>query len=294
MADLAFPAPKGAKGRAPRRKLPISLVIGIVLVGFILGMALLAFIWTPHDPVKLNVRARLAPPGTEGYLLGTDKLGRDVLTQIMVGAQNTLFVSVVSSLLSLVLGVGLGLAAAAATPGLRNVINRGIDIFAAIPGILIAMVLATTLSPGNTAAIVAIVAWFTPSTARVTLGPAQQVLTQDYVEAAHAYGRSKGFIMFRHVLPNIVPVLIVQTSVMFALAILVEATLSFIGVGAQPPIASWGRILRDAQPLIDVAPALMLYPGLAIVIAVLGFNLLGDGLRTWLDPKQGNHSAGGH
>ncbi|WP_323012879.1 ABC transporter permease [Devosia sp.] len=279
--------------RRQRRPLPPTLVIGLLLVGLVLAMALVSLVWTPYDPARLNVRARLTPPGSEGFLLGTDKLGRDVLTQIMVGAQNTLFVSVVSSLLSLLIGVALGLAAAAARPRLRNVINRGIDIAAAIPGILVAMVLATTLSPGNTAAIIAIVAWFTPSTARVTLGPAQQALAQDYVEAAQAYGRSKGFIMFRHVLPNIAPVLIVQTSVMFASAILVEATLSFIGVGAQPPVASWGRILRDAQPLIDVAPSLMLYPGLAIIIAVLGFNLLGDGLRGWLDPKQGGHGTGG-
>ena len=278
--------------RRAGRPWPMTMVIGTLLVGLIVLVAILSLFWTPHAPAALNVRAWLVPPGTPGYLFGTDKLGKDVLTQIMVGARNTLYVSVISTLLSVILGVALGLTAAASGPRLRAFFNRGIDIGVAIPGLLVAMVLATVMEPGNTAAIIAIVAWFAPSTARVTLGPSLQILALDFVEAAHAYGRNRTFIMLRHVLPNIAPLLIVQTSIMFASAILVEATLSFIGVGAQPPIASWGRMLRDAQSLIDVAPFLMIFPGLAIVAAVLGFNLLGDGLRSYLDPKQHSLSAG--
>jgi peptide/nickel transport system permease protein len=156
----------------------------------------------------------------------------------------------------------------------------------AIPGILVAMVLATAIGPGNAAAITAIIIWFIPVSARVVIGPAVQVLSQDYIEAAFGYGRKKWFVLFNHVLRNISSIIIVQASVMFAAAILIEAALSFLGVGAQPPVASWGRTLKDAQPLMEIAPSLMVVPGLAIVTAVLGFNLLGDGLRTLMDPQQ--------
>jgi peptide/nickel transport system permease protein len=243
-------------------------------------------VWTPYDQAKLNVRARLVPPGTEGYFLGTDKLGRDVVTQLMAGARNSLYVSIVATVIALTLGTALGLLAAAARPRWQSIITRAVDIGVAIPGVLVALVIATALEPGNTASIVAIIIWFIPVAARVTIGPAKQILALDFVEAAQAYGRGRAFIMINHVLPNISSILIVQASVMFASGILAEAALSFIGIGAQPPTASWGRLLKDAQPLIDVAPSLMVFPGAAIMIAVLGFNLLGDGLRSYFDPRQ--------
>jgi len=263
-----------ARATGPRRQLPTSLLLGLALVGLVLATALLTYLWTPYDPGKLNVRARLAPPGTEGYLLGTDKLGRDMVTQIMVGARNSLYVSIVATLVALTLGTTLGLFAAAARPRWQSIITRAVDIGVAIPGVLVALVIATALEPGNTASIVAIIIWFIPVAARVT------------IEAAQAYGRGRAFIMINHVLPNISSILIVQASVMFASGILAEAALSFIGIGAQPPTASWGRLLKEAQPLIDVAPTLMIFPGAAIMIAVLGFNLLGDGLRSYFDPRQ--------
>ncbi|MBM3523402.1 MAG: ABC transporter permease [Alphaproteobacteria bacterium] len=271
---------------APRRPWPLVLTIGLALVGLVIGVALLSFFWTPQDPNRLNVRARLMPAGSPGYPLGTDKLGRDVLTQIIVGARNSLYVSIVATLFSLVVGAALGLATAAAGPRWQSVVTRIVDVGVAIPGILVALVVATALEPGNTASIIAIVSWFIPLAARVTIGPARQVLALDFVEAAFAYGRGRIFVLLNHVLPNIGPTLIVQASVMFAAGILAEAALSFIGVGAQPPTSSWGRLLKEAQPLIDVAPSLMISPGLAIMTAVLGFNLLGDGLRSYLDPKQ--------
>jgi peptide/nickel transport system permease protein len=294
MADLATtPAPPDgadaedlASLRAPARRVPATLVIGGVLVVLVVGVAILSFFWTPWDPAKLNIRSRLAPPGTPGFPLGTDRLGRDMLTQIMVGARNSLYVSIVSTVFALCVGTILGLVTAAAGNRWQSILTRAIDVGVAIPGILVALVLATAIGPGNTASIVAIVIWFIPVAARVTIGPAKQVLALDFVEAAFAYGRSKMFVLLNHVLPNISSILIVQASVMFASGILAEAGLSFIGIGAQPPTASWGRILKEAQPMIDVAPTLMVFPGLAIMIAVLGFNLLGDGLRSYLDPRQ--------
>lgn len=285
MAEQAF----GSKpGRAPIRfsQLPTTLIVGGTLVGFLVCVALLSFVWTPYDPITLNVRDRYLPIGSEGYLLGTDKFGRDVLTQIIMGARNSLFVSIVSTSVSLIIGTLLGLYVAAAGSRMRNIVSRAVDVGVAIPGILVAMVLATAIGPGNTAAIIAIIFWFIPVSARVVIGPAVQVLSQDYIEAAFGYGRKKWFVLFNHVLPNISSIIIVQASVMFAAAILIEASLSFLGVGAQPPIASWGRTLKEAQPLMEIAPSLMIVPGLAIVIAVLGFNLLGDGLRALLDPQQ--------
>ncbi|MBM3521398.1 MAG: ABC transporter permease [Alphaproteobacteria bacterium] len=283
MAEIAQDV---AATHAPARRIPPALVIGGVLVALVVGVALLSFFWTPQDPARLNVRSRLAPPGTPGFPLGTDRLGRDMLTQIMVGARNSLYVSIVATVFALCVGTVLGLLTAAAGPRTQSVLARAVDVGVAIPGILVALVIATALEPGNTASIIAIVIWFIPLAARVTIGPAKQVLALDFVEAALAYGRGNAFVMTRHVLPNIGSILIVQASVMFASGILAEAALSFLGIGAQPPTASWGRILKEAQPMIDVAPSLMLFPGLAILLAVLGFNLLGDGLRSYLDPRQ--------
>lgn len=285
MADQVF-ASKQARARLRFSQLPATLIVGGTLVGLLVCVALLSFVWTPYDPIALNVRDRYLPIGSEGYLLGTDKLGRDVLTQIIMGARNSLYVSVVSTLVSLVIGTLLGLYVAAAGRRVQNIVSRAVDVGVAIPGILVAMVLATAIGPGNTAAITAIIIWFIPVSARVVIGPAVQVLSQDYIEAAFGYGRTKWFVLFNHVLPNISSIIIVQASVMFAAAILIEAALSFLGVGAQPPIASWGRTLKEAQPLMEIAPSLMVVPGLAIVIAVLGFNLLGDGLRELFDPQQ--------
>jgi peptide/nickel transport system permease protein len=165
-------------------------------------------------------------------------------------------------------------------------LSRFADLGIALPGILVALVLATAMRPGNTATIIAIVISFTPVMARIAIGPSRQILARDYIEAARSYGRSRPFILFRHVLPNVGHLIIVQVSVMFAAAILIEAALSFLGVGAQRPIPSWGRMLHEGQILMGSAPHLTLLPGLAIIVAVLGFNLLGDGLRAVLDPQQ--------
>jgi peptide/nickel transport system permease protein len=288
--DTFKPAPKPSLWRR-FKSLPLPLHVGAFLVGSFVVVVIVSFFWTPYDPFKIIVRDRLLPPGSPGYLFGTDKFGRDVLTQLMVGARNSLFVSLLATTTALVVGAVLGLITAGSGPRWRNVLSRGIDVGVALPGILIALVLAASTGPGVRAAIFAIIFWFIPIAARVTIGPARQILALDYVEAAYAYGRGKWYVLFHHVAPNIAPLLIVLGSVMFAAAILIEAALAFLGVGAQPPTASWGRLLQESQPLLEAAPSLMFFPGVAIVLTVLGFNLLGDGLRTVLDPQQSSRSG---
>lgn len=282
--DVPRPVERARKRRAGRY--PISLVLGGSLVSLFVLVAIVSFFWTPADPTKLSVPDRLLPPGSDGYPFGTDKLGRDVVTQLMLGARNSLYVSVLSTTIAITIGALFGLFVAGAGPRWQGTLTRIADVGLALPGILVALVLATKLGPGNESAILAIIIWFIPVAARVTIGPAKQILALDYVEAAFSYGRTRRFVLLNHVLPNIAPLLIVLASVMFAAAILIEASLAFLGVGVQPPTPSWGRFLNEAQPLLEAAPYLMYFPGIAIVLTVLGFNLLGDGLRTVLDPQQ--------
>jgi peptide/nickel transport system permease protein len=268
------------------RRFPITLWIGGTLVSAFVFVALLSFVWTPYPPNQLNMSNRLADPGTPGFLLGTDRAGRDVTTELMLGARSSLYVSVVSTMVALVVGSAIGLAIAGSKRAVQGPLTRLVDAGLALPGILTALVLAAKLGPGNTTATLAIIIWQIPVAARVTIGPARQVLALDYVEAAYGYGRRKGYVLVRHVLPNVSPLLIVLGSVMFAAAILIEASLAFLGVGVQPPASSWGRFLSETQSLLEAAPYLMFFPGLAIALTALGFNLLGDGLRTVLDPQQ--------
>ena len=268
------------------RGFPITLYFGGTLISLFVFVVLVSFIWTPYPANKLNLANRMAPPGTPGFLLGTDRAGRDVITELMLGARNSLYVSVVSTVVAMFVGTLIGLFIAGSKKILQRPLTRLVDTGLALPGILTAMVIAAKLGAGNTTATIAIIAWQIPVAARVTIGPARQILALDYVEAAYSYGRKKPYVIRHHVLPNISPLLIVLGSVMFAAAILIEAALAFLGVGVQPPTSSWGRFLNETQSLLEAAPYLMFFPGIAIVLTTLGFNLLGDGLRTVLDPQQ--------
>jgi peptide/nickel transport system permease protein len=285
-ADEAIPSIPPRSLWARLRRLPLTLYLGATLVSLFVFVALLSFVWTPYPPNRLNMTNRLAPPGSPGYLLGTDRAGRDVTTELMLGARNSLYVSVVSTVIALLIGATIGLAIAGSNRSVQGPMTRLVDAGLALPGILTALVLAAKLGPGNTTATLAIITWQVPVAARVTIGPARQILALDFVEAAYGYGRRKSYVLVRHVLPNISPLLIVLGSVMFAAAILIEAALAFLGVGVQPPTSSWGRFLNETQSLLEAAPYLMFFPGLAIVFTALGFNLLGDGLRIVLDPQQ--------
>lgn len=275
------PSRRFRRGRGDRS---LQLVLGLILSALIVSMTMLSYVWTPYNPLAIDVENRLQPPSPT-HLFGTDNLGRDLLSVVMVGGQNSLYITLVATTIGLVFGTALGLAAAGAPARWGAVIARISDIGIALPSVLIALVLATTLGPGSLSTIVAISAWFVPVTARVVIGPARQVLALEFIEAAASHGRGRVAILIRHVVPNIAPLLIVQASIMFGAGILIEASLSFLGVGAQPPTPSWGRLLNEAQPLLQVVPHFALLPGLVIVIAILGFNLLGDGLRVVLDPQ---------
>lgn len=271
---------------APRAGLPSrrSLLLGAMVVLLIIVVALISFVWTPHDPTLVSLQYRLAGPGSS-FLLGTDQYGRDLVSMMMVGSRTTLFVGIIAVAIAICIGVPLGAVAAVRRGWLDEVIMRLADVVFAFPAVLMAILLAAGFGGGTVTAMTAIGISYVPVFARVTRGASLQILEREFVLAARAYavGPVKNFV--RHVLPNISHVLIVQGTIAFALAILAEAALSYLGLGTQPPTPSWGRMLREAQTYITLAPRLAIWPGLAIAVSVLGFSLLGDGLRDALDPK---------
>lgn len=268
-----------------RRRLPPTLVVGAALVGLVILTALISIVWTPTDPSHVEVSARLRGPSAGGYLLGTDQLGRDELSRIMAGARNTLIIGIVTVLIAMGVGVPLGGLAALYRGVAENATMRLADVLLAFPAILLAILFASVFGPSTLTAMSAIGIALVPVFARVVRGAGLQILQQDYVVVARTYGSSNLWIFLRHLLPNVSSVLIVQATVAFAIAILAEAALSYLGLGTPPPTPSWGRMLSESQTFLDQAPLLAFWPGASIALAVLGFNLLGDGLRDLLDPK---------
>lgn len=268
-----------------RRRLNANLIIGAVLVGLVVIIALLSFVWTPHDPTFVDGSARLRPLFDPAYPLGTDKFGRDVFSQLLVGARTTLFVGFVAVGISAVIGTPVGIAAGMSSGWPGEAVMRVNDVIFAFPALLLAIMFGAVFGPSTLTAMIAIGIATMPAFARVARGQTLQVMRTEYVLAARAAGRKRPAIALRHVLPNISSMIIVQASVSFAIAILAEAALSFLGFGTPPPTPSWGRMLAESQELLFSAPRLALIPGLAIALAVLGFNLLGDGLRDRLDPR---------
>ena len=258
--------------------------IGAVLLVLFVGTALVSLFWTPYAVDALDMRAKLLPPSS-GHPLGTDHLGRDVLSRVMVGAQTSITVGLIAVAIGLTLGVTLGAWASARGGWVDEALSRTSDLIFAFPAVLIAILITSVLGASAQNAILAIAIFNIPVFARVTRGAALVMWRRDFVRAATAMGQGPFGITLRHVLPNIASVLIVQATIQFAVAILAEAGLSYLGLGAQPPIPSWGRMLRDAQTYIFQAPELAVWPGLAIALAVLGLNMLGDGLRDLLDPR---------
>ncbi|HSJ28206.1 MAG TPA: ABC transporter permease [Acidimicrobiia bacterium] len=277
--------PVKARTSGWRNWLRPNLVIGGSMLLLILGIMVVGLFWTPFDSNAIDIGKRLSSPGENGYLLGSDGFGRDVVTQLMVGARSAVLVSVVSSVSALVLGVIIGGIAALRRGWVEEIIMRGSDILYSFPGVVLAIALAAVLGTSLFTAIVAIIAIFTPTTARLVRGVSLEVVNRNWFLAARGYGRRPAWIYFRQCIPNIAPILIVQGTLLFAAAVLVEAALAYLGLGVQPPTPSWGRMLRDAQQFAAVQPILAIVPGLAIVITVLGVNLIGDGLRDVLDPK---------
>lgn len=274
----------------PRRK---TLASGAAIVALLIAVALVSLLWTPLPPAKMQIAHKLQPPLAYG-LLGTDQFGRDLLSILMVGCWNSLSVAIVAVALGGTLGCVLGMMAAALRGALETLTMRVCDVVFALPPILSAMLLGAFIGPGRSTAIIAIATFMVPVFTRVSLASARQAWSRDYVLAARALGNTRLAISVRHVLPNIAGQIIVQATIQLGLAVLTEAGLSFLGLGLAPPAPTWGRMLADAQTYLALAPWLAILPGLAIALTVLGFNLLGDGLRDLLDPQDqaGSHAEG--
>ena len=261
-----------------------AFMIGLVLTGTMIFLALLSLFWTPHSPTEIVISQKLKPPSMSHWF-GTDQFGRDILSMIMAGAQTSIVVGLIAVSLGAVIGVSLGLWAAAQRGWTEDTIMRVSDLNMAFPVILIAILLTAGWGPGITNAILALGIYNISVFARQVRGAAIGMWEREFVLAARAAGKGDVAITFGHVLPNIISVIVVQATISFAIAILAEAALSYLGVGSQPPDPSWGRMLAESQKYIFFKPVIAVWPGLAIVLSVLGLNLIGDGLRDLVDPR---------
>ncbi len=255
-----------------------SLVAGALITAVFVAAAALARIWTPYDPRILHIADKLRPPDAQHWF-GTDQLGRDVLSMIMQGAETSVGVALLSVIIGACVGVPLGLLAAARRGATEEIVMRGNDLIFAFPALLLAILITAVFGPGAINAIIAIGIFNIPVFARVTRAGALQQWTRDYASAARAAGKGPWRISWEHVLPNLLALLAVQATIQFSLGVIAEAGLSYVGLSAQPPTPSWGRMLNEAQTLTALAPSLALFPGIAILLFVLGLNLLGEGLR---------------
>lgn len=261
-----------------------ELGVGLVLVTLVVTMALVSYVWTPFNPTAVLSAPPLQPPGWP-HVLGTDAMGIDIFSRILVGARSAIWVGVIAVGLAALVGVPAGVATAQLPRVAADVVLRATDIAYAFPALLLALLLASVLGGSTETAMIAIGVSSIPLFLRVTRSGALAVLASDYVLAARSCGTTRVGITIRHVLPNVSGLIGVQASVSFALAILAEAALSYLGLGTPPTVPSWGRMLYDAQAQLFINPLQALWPGLAIAAAVLGFNLVGDGLRDHLDPR---------
>jgi peptide/nickel transport system permease protein/dipeptide transport system permease protein len=292
---------RGNPGKSPEDRHPLldqlsqlwrnkTAVAGLIIVAGFVCAAFLAPVLSPHDPVEISLYDQLKPPvwangGAKKNILGTDDLGRDILSRIIYGARVSLIVAVVSVGLAFVLGTLLGSISGYYKGSLDNVIMRIMDIILAFPYLLLAIVVVAYLGPSLQNAMMAIGITYVPRFARIVRGSVLEECEKDYVMAAKAVGAKDWRIIFIAILPNCLGPLIVQTTLSFASAILDAAALSFLGLGAQPPTPEWGAMIARSRALILRASWVMTFPGIAILLAVLGFNLLGDGLRDALDPR---------
>ena len=259
-------------------------MLGLVIVLAFVVIAVFAPFISPQDPLQTSWSAVRQAPSAQ-YLLGTDEIGRDVLSRVIWGARASLLAGLVSVCIAMALGVPIGLLAGYMGGWVDGVISRFTDSMLAVPFLILAIALAAFLGPSLTNAMIAIGVSSTPIFIRLTRGQVLSVKVEDFVEAARAVGNPHWRIALRHILPNILPPLIVQATLAIAAAIIAEASLSFLGLGQQPPAPSWGSMLNTAKNYVDNAPWMAIWPGVSIFLLVLSFNLLGDGLRDALDPK---------
>ncbi len=266
------------KGTAQRN---FSLIAGAVITGCFVGLAATARFWTPYDPRVLSIADKLrAPDGRHWF--GTDQLGRDVLSMIMAGAQTSVGVALLSVAIGSIVGVPLGLLAAARRGAIDELVTRGNDLIFAFPALLLAILITAVFGPGAINAIIAIGIFNIPVFTRVTRAGALPLWARDYALAARVAGKGPLRISGEHMLPNLIGLLLVQGTIQFSLGVIAEAGLSYVGLSAQPPTVSWGHMLNEAQTLTALAPFLALFPGFAVLLFVLGLNLLGEVLRRTL------------
>lgn len=266
------------------RRVHMNLALGTLLIGSVLVGALLSFAWTPHPPNAMDFAAQLQGPSLE-HPLGTDHFGRDLLSRVLVGARGTLYVGFLAVAIGLSLGGVAGSLAAWTGTWVDEVVMRLVDVLYAFPAILMALLLAAVYRPGVLTAMTAIGLATVPIFARIARASVLSLKNSDFVEAGRALGARQGRLLWRYVLPGAVSPLVVQASLSLAVAVLAEAALSFLGLGTPPNVPSWGNMLREAQGFMAMSPYPALVPGLSIVATVLGWSLLGDGLRDLLDPR---------
>lgn len=283
MSSIAAPASRDTLIRAALRSPNFLIGVTITLV-FVLA-ALISFVWTPYDYLAQNIPNKLKPPSA-AHWFGTDHFGRDIFSMIMVGARTSIAVAFIAVTVAMVIGVPIGLWAAARRGTLLDdVLMRANDLVFAFPALLIAILITAVFGPGAINAIIAVGLYNMPVFARLARAGALSLWQREFIMAARVSGKGAARISFEHILPNILNTLVVQATIQFALGILAEAALAYVGLGVQPPTPSWGKMLADSQTMISLAPHVALVPGLTIVLMVLGVNLLGDGLRDIFDPR---------
>jgi peptide/nickel transport system permease protein len=260
------------------------VVLGGVSVLVIVASALFADVLAPYAPDEQNTELIEAPPGAKA-LLGTDRFGRDVLSRVIHGSRISLYVALVSIGVAVLAGGLLGATGGFAGGSWDNAISRVLDVLFGVPGLLLAVGIAAMRGPGVNSAVIAITIVYTPFFARIVRGSVLSEKEKEYVEAVRALGAPRWMVMLKHILPNVLSPLVVQGTVAFSQAILIEASLSYLGLSAQPPTPSWGNMLNEGRTYLETAPWISVFPGVAIAIAVLAFNLIGDGLRDILDPR---------
>ena len=284
MSARSTSRPQPEAGFTAKLFLSRSFLVGFLITMAIVAMALVSYVWTPYDITRLIVSDKLQTPSASHWF-GTDHFGRDILSMVMIGARNSIAVALVAVGIGMGIGVPLGAWAAARGGLFDEALMRLNDVVFAFPALLSAIMITAIFGPGAVNAIIAIGIFNIPVFARVTRAGALALWPREFILAARAAGKGKTLITVEHIIPNIASLLLVQGTIQFALGILAEAGLSYVGLGSQPPMPSWGRMLFDAQTRMIVAPYLALFPGFAIILTVLGLNLLGDGLSDTLDPK---------
>lgn len=260
-------------------------ILGLLIVLSVIVLAIVGMFWTPYDPFEQNYEVLMVPPGTEGRLLGTDDLGRDILSRIMYGAHYTLFIGAVITGIAVFVGTLLGVTSGYIGGIYDMAISRFLDVIMALPDIILALAIAATLKPGLMSIIVSVGAVGWRDFARLARAETLKLKEQQYIEAARAYGLGVGGIIVKHVLPNLIPTIIIYSSLYTPVAILIAAALSFLGIGLQPPTPEWGLLIAQGRTYLSYAWWISTIPGIALMLLILGLNFLGDALRDALDPR---------